>query len=123
MSNTERETFLSTSLLPNFYILVQKVLKSLSFSLSVRQSGFLLWFCDSVQSFILGLEVTQHKLNSSSLILLGHFTMKSLNVCVSVCEWLWLEVSPFFLNVTASNSPMVVRVIALYFKKNFSLFL
>lgn len=43
--------------------------------------------------------------------------MKSLNVCVSVCEWLWLEVSPFFLNVTASNSPMVVRVIALYFKK------
>lgn len=48
--------------------------------------------------------------------------MKSLNVCVSVCEWLWSEVSPFFLNVTASNSPMVVRVIALYFKKIFSFF-
>lgn len=48
--------------------------------------------------------------------------MKSLNVCVSVCEWLWLEVSPFFLNVTASNSPMVVRVIALYLKKKILFF-
>lgn len=45
--------------------------------------------------------------------------MKSLNVCVSVCEWLRSEVSPFFLNVTASNSPMVVRAIALYFRMFF----
>ncbi len=42
----------------NFYISRLKVLKSLSFSLSVRRSGFLLWFCGSVQSFILRLEVT-----------------------------------------------------------------
>lgn len=73
-----------------FYIPMLKVLKSLSFSLSVRHSEFVLWFCDSVQSFILGLEVTQHGRNNSSLISLGHVTTESLNVYVCICVYVCL---------------------------------
>lgn len=61
--------------------------KVTKFPCACQAAGVLLWFCDSVQSFMLRLEVREHERNNSSLIFPGRIATKTKFVpaCVCVC--------------------------------------